>query len=584
MADNVAIDEHDEPGPDEGDDEPAEAVPPDRAEDAALVLRAQAGDPDAFGRLYDRWIDRVHALARRVVRDPDLAEEVAQDAFLSAWRSLGGLQDPNAFGGWLLRITRNAAFDRSGREGRSRPVDDEVLAVIEQGGATAGAGAPEGFDLETRLGRLADPAVAASDREIVALVHEAAAALGERDAEVLDLQLRYDLGPAEIGEVVGLNRNAANQLCHRVRGRFATAFRARMLWHGGRPSCPGLATTFADAGVTTFGADAVSVTERHLRTCAECDGRSRTLVQPAALFGALPLLAAPLALKSRVASGLTAHGVPMGGSSAATAGAGTGGAGAGLQAGPHGGSGPGGVAPTSPPAGQPVVPGAPAPLVEAVPVASVAVARTASSARRRRLVAAGAVAAVVVIGIGALLFGRSFADDDEAVATDVEVAVVGTAPSTALAGTATTDESSPTTSSSSAPTTAPAVTTTIAPTTTTTTTVAPPVIAQLTLSTDAWSTPWPLAAGPTLAWRVDGATGVKVWLMTYDGGGVARRTSVISTAPTGQLQVCPGPVVAGSCQAPTGTYAFEIEATGPGGTTLTPPGSRPVLVISPVIY
>jgi RNA polymerase sigma factor (sigma-70 family) len=583
MTDNVAIDEHDEPGPGEGDDAPPEAVPPDRADDAALVVRAQAGDPDAFGRLYDRWIDRVHALARRVVRDPDAAEEVAQDAFLSAWRSLGGLQDPNAFGGWLLRITRNAAFDRLGREGRSRPVDDEVLAVIEQGGATAGAGAPEGFDLETRLGRLADPAAAASDREIVALVHEAAAALGERDAEVLDLQLRYDLGPAEIGEVIGLNRNAANQLCHRVRGRFATAFRARMLWHGGQPSCPGLATAFADAGVTTFGADAVSVTERHLRTCAECDGRSRTLVQPAALFGALPLLAAPVALKARVASGLTAHGVPMGGSSAATAG--TGGAGTGPQNGPNGAGGQGGVAPTSPPAGQPVVPGAPAPAVEAVPLVTTAArARTASSAPRRRLVAAGAVAAVAVIGIGALLLGRSFADDDEAVATDVEVAVVGTAPSTTPAGTSPTDGSSPTSPaapSSSPPTTAPAVTTTIAPTTTT---VAPPTIAQLTLSTDAWSTPWPLATGPTLAWRVDGATGVKVWLMTYDGGGVARRTSVVSTSPTGQLQVCPGPVVAGSCQSPTGTYAFEIEATGPGGTTLTSPGSRPVLVVSPVIY
>src|SRR5690606_14698329 len=114
------------------------------------------------------------------------------------------------------------------------------------------------------------PETAVADGEIVALVHDAVAALGERDAEVLDLQLRSQLSPAEVGEVLDLNRNAANQLCHRVRGRFATAFRARMLWGRRGPACDELSRDLAAAGVTAFGSDALAVVQRHLPACERC--------------------------------------------------------------------------------------------------------------------------------------------------------------------------------------------------------------------------------------------------------------------------------------------------------------------------
>src|SRR5215204_5872292 len=90
----------------------------DRARDAALVAEALEGDETAFGRLYDAWYDRVWNVARRVVHDPEVAAEVTQDAFLSAWRNLGTLEDPDAFGGWLLRIARNASFNRHRKEAR----------------------------------------------------------------------------------------------------------------------------------------------------------------------------------------------------------------------------------------------------------------------------------------------------------------------------------------------------------------------------------------------------------------------------------------------------------------------------------
>ncbi len=50
--------------------------------DGALVEAARAGDQSAFGQLFDTWFDRVHDLSRRIVKDPGVASEVAQDAFL----------------------------------------------------------------------------------------------------------------------------------------------------------------------------------------------------------------------------------------------------------------------------------------------------------------------------------------------------------------------------------------------------------------------------------------------------------------------------------------------------------------------
>ncbi len=140
----------------------------DRARDADLVARTRDGDPDAFGKLYDAWFDRVFNVALRIVHDQDTAAEVAQDAFLAAWRKLDGLTDPASFGGWLLRIARNAALNRATRDGRTTAVDHDRMAMIERHGAS-GASAPAGFGVEERLGRYDDPATAVGDAEVVAL-------------------------------------------------------------------------------------------------------------------------------------------------------------------------------------------------------------------------------------------------------------------------------------------------------------------------------------------------------------------------------------------------------------------------------
>lgn len=77
---------------------------------SSLVVRAQAGDVEAFGRLVRDTQTMVYAAARSVLQDSTLAEDAAQQAYLRAFRRLGDLQEPAAFTGWLRRIVITVAL------------------------------------------------------------------------------------------------------------------------------------------------------------------------------------------------------------------------------------------------------------------------------------------------------------------------------------------------------------------------------------------------------------------------------------------------------------------------------------------
>lgn len=86
-----------------------------RADDEALVARARAGEMTAFEELVMRYADRLYASLRRFGLDDDEAQEVAQETFLRAWRSLNGFEGRSMFFTWLYRIGFNEAQRRLGR-------------------------------------------------------------------------------------------------------------------------------------------------------------------------------------------------------------------------------------------------------------------------------------------------------------------------------------------------------------------------------------------------------------------------------------------------------------------------------------
>ena len=83
-----------------------------------LVRRAQQGDAEAFDSLARMVGDRCLAVAVRILRDVDLAEDAVQTALIAAWRELRALRDPSRFEPWLHRILTNACYVEARRRRR----------------------------------------------------------------------------------------------------------------------------------------------------------------------------------------------------------------------------------------------------------------------------------------------------------------------------------------------------------------------------------------------------------------------------------------------------------------------------------
>lgn len=100
-----------------------------------LVRDAQAGDSEAFERLYEIHVRRIYALCLRMLADPRRAEETTQDVFVRAWEGMATFQFQSAFGTWLHRIGVNVVLgdlrSEKRREGKVHTVPDLEVFVSE---------------------------------------------------------------------------------------------------------------------------------------------------------------------------------------------------------------------------------------------------------------------------------------------------------------------------------------------------------------------------------------------------------------------------------------------------------------------
>ena len=78
--------------------------------DAELVNAVLEGDESAFAKLVQRYERSVIAVARAVLQDHHAAQDIAQEAFITAYKKLGDLRNPAIFGAWLMRIARRKAM------------------------------------------------------------------------------------------------------------------------------------------------------------------------------------------------------------------------------------------------------------------------------------------------------------------------------------------------------------------------------------------------------------------------------------------------------------------------------------------
>lgn len=89
--------------------------------DEELVGRVGRRDEAAFALLYERYADLVYSVALRVLADPSLAQDVAQEVFLRVWRAPYSFDAGRGrFGNWLVSVCRNRAVDEVRQRGRRR--------------------------------------------------------------------------------------------------------------------------------------------------------------------------------------------------------------------------------------------------------------------------------------------------------------------------------------------------------------------------------------------------------------------------------------------------------------------------------
>ena len=89
--------------------------------DSDLVERAQCGDKEAYALLAGVIADRFLAVARRILRDQDLAEDATQQALLAIWQNLPQLRDPGRFEAWSYRLLVHACYAEGRKERRWMP-------------------------------------------------------------------------------------------------------------------------------------------------------------------------------------------------------------------------------------------------------------------------------------------------------------------------------------------------------------------------------------------------------------------------------------------------------------------------------
>jgi len=136
--------------------------------DAELVARVQKGDKRAFDLLVLKYQRKIMRLLSRMIRDPGEVEDVAQEAFIKAYRAIGQFRGDSAFYTWLYRIAINTARNWQASNSR-RPSSPNVIET--QDGET--------FSQIDNLTDISTPESVVASREIVETVNQAIGALPE---------------------------------------------------------------------------------------------------------------------------------------------------------------------------------------------------------------------------------------------------------------------------------------------------------------------------------------------------------------------------------------------------------------------
>lgn len=165
-----------------------------------VVARAKCGDEDAFHLIFNRYGRPILSFIYNLVHNRELAEELAQETFVRAYRNLPGLKDEMRLSTWLFGIARNVVRE-SARQARK---DERNVGLDE----------PESLRLESK-GIL--PEGAMLDRELAETIQQALLSLDEDKRVVFSLKIFHEKSYEEISAITGHSIGKLKTDLHRAR-------------------------------------------------------------------------------------------------------------------------------------------------------------------------------------------------------------------------------------------------------------------------------------------------------------------------------------------------------------------------------
>jgi len=175
----------------------------DRDADEILVLRSQNGDRDAFEKLFIGYERRVYNLIARMLGSAEAAEDLKQETFYRAYKSLGSFRRGAKFSTWLFRIAANLCLDEIKKKRLGTCSIDDVFE--------------ERNWQHIERQETSDPREEVERREVQRAVRQALAETPPHYRILLVLRYIEDLPYEDIARIVGCSVNALNVRLHRAR-------------------------------------------------------------------------------------------------------------------------------------------------------------------------------------------------------------------------------------------------------------------------------------------------------------------------------------------------------------------------------
>ncbi|MCJ7734765.1 MAG: sigma-70 family RNA polymerase sigma factor, partial [Anaerolineales bacterium] len=263
--------------------------------DLQLVQKAVNGNRKAFTTLFNRYFQSVYNFALMLSRNPAMAEDLTQEAFIRAHAKLDSLGPPWNFRAWIFRLTRNYFIDQTRKDREVDPLEegDQVISPSPT------------------------PEKETMSREVADRVHSTLSRMSVQHREILVLRELNEFSYGEIGEILDISSSNVKVSLHRARAAFQESYGIQLLLEDPTGDCQevaGLLHAFHDNEELR---DQEHFVKEHLKVCEECQKRRQLLITQSVLMGAFIPVIPPNALKQRIlqetASPISGHSAPKSG-------------------------------------------------------------------------------------------------------------------------------------------------------------------------------------------------------------------------------------------------------------------------------